>query len=155
MARCSVRHQAPARLGDREDRVFAGDHHVARSRHSGSAAEAAALDQRQGRHGTGIEPAHRLGGQPARRLVLGRPLPGNAADPGEIGTGLEVPAVALDHHHAQAVLVSQRIHGGMKAGKQPVVVGVVDLWAVERDRRDAAPVDTPQDGVVHRQSAFR
>jgi hypothetical protein len=79
----------------------------------------------------------------------------DAADPGEIGAGLEMPAISLKHDDAQRRLAAQRIHRRMQADDQLAVIGVIDLRPVERDGGDAEPVDAAENRVVHAQSAFR
>ena len=81
---------------------------------------------------------------------------GNLPQPTDIGAGLEVAAIALQHDDAQVLLATRRIHRIVQALQQVAIVGIVDGRTVERDRRHAAAIDVEQDGVVaHAQSAFR
>ena len=45
-------------------------------------------------------------------------------------------------------LAAERVHRIVQAMDQVAVVGIVDLGPVERDRRHAAPIDLPEDGIV-------
>ena len=79
-------------------------------------------------------------------------------DPFQVGAGLEMPAVALDHHGAQALCAAERIERRQQPLDQLAVVGVVDLRPVQRDGRDAARIDAPENGTIrlrldHGQSA--
>ena len=64
------RGQSPAHLGDREDGVVGGDHDIAGGDDAGAAAEAAALHQRDRRHGQPVEPVDGLGRGAADAYVL-------------------------------------------------------------------------------------
>ena len=69
-------------------------------------------------------------------------------DPFQVGAGLEVLAVALEHDGAQTFRLPQRIERGEQALDQLAVIGVVHLGPVERDGRDAARVDVPEHRAV-------
>ena len=67
-------------------------------------------------------------------------------DPREVGPGLEVPAVAPQHDHAQPGACAERIHGRQQALDHVAVVGVVHLGTVERDGGDATLIEAVQYG---------
>jgi len=71
----------------------------------------------------------------------------HAVDPFEVGAGLEMLAVAPEHDDPQARFPAEIVHGREHAGDQLAIIGVVDLRPVQRDGRDAARVEAPQDRV--------
>ena len=137
------RRQAPAHLRDREQRVVGRDHHVAGRDHAGAAAKAAALHQRHRRDRQGIEPLHRLEGRARHRLVFLRRFRPHAVDPFQVRAGLEMLAVALQHHDAKLRFLAEFVHRRQHAIDQGAIIGVVDLRAVQRDGRDPARVEDP------------
>jgi len=57
-----------------------------------------------------------------------------------------MPAIALQHDDAQR-LVGQIVHRREHALDQRAVIGVVDLRAVQRDGRDPACIEVPENGT--------
>ena len=144
-------HQAPARFRDGEDRVVGGDGDVAGGDEAGAAAEASALDQRDGGDGEPLESAGGVRGQPGDAEVLGGGGGGHFVAPAQVHTGLEVPAVASEDDDPNAGASAEVVHRRVERGDQVAIVGIVDLGPVEGHRRGPAPVDLPQDGRVGHQ----
>ncbi len=53
-------------------------------------------------------------------------------------------AIALQDDDAEVGLAAEFVHGLQHAANQARIVGIVDLRAVQRDRRDAAFIEVPQ-----------
>ena len=98
--------QAPAHFGDREQRIVGGNHDIAGGDHAGAAAEAAALHQRDRGDRQRIQPLHGFERRARHRLVFFRRFRPHAVDPFQVGAGLEMLAVALQHHDAEIGLLA-------------------------------------------------
>ena len=82
---------------------------------AGAAAEAAALHQSDSGHGQAIEAVDGLGRGAADAPFSSAEAALTCPDPLEVGAGLEMPAVALEHDHAQLGL-SRRARPWPRAG---------------------------------------
>src|SRR5690606_13197652 len=125
------------------------DHDIAGSDDAGAAAEAAALHQGDRGCPQLVQASHGRAGVARGLLVLGLRLRRDAADPLQVGAGLEMPSVAAQDHGPQVPVGLERIEAGQQAADQRLVVGVVHFGAVERDGGDAAGVDVAEDGIGH------
>ena len=130
------------------DAELAGDRDVAGGHQADTAAIAGAVDQSHGRPREGVEATHRLGGpQREGQIVLGR---GGAQPPQavEVGSGLEMPAVAAQHQRADPRLALELAQSRAERIDHSLVVGIVHLGTVQRDRRDVPLIDRRKHDVL-------
>jgi hypothetical protein len=68
-------------------------------------------------------------------------------DPFQVGAGLKVLAIAFQDNDAKQRLAAQFIHRREHALNEAGIIGVVDLRAVQRDRRNPSFVEVPQNWI--------
>jgi hypothetical protein len=56
-------------------------------------------------------------------------------------------AVALEDDDAEVRLLAELIHCRQHAVDEACVIGIVHLGTIQRDRRDTAPVEIPQNRI--------
>jgi len=80
-------------------------------------------------------------------LVIGRRFRPDGVDPFQVGTGLKVLAIAFQDNNTKQRFPAQFIHRRKHALDEAGIISIVDLRAVQRDRRDPSFVEFPQDWV--------
>ncbi len=144
---------ADANFGDAELGVRGGEGDVDAADDADAAAEAGAVDEGDRGFRKLVQKLHRPGGGDGGGVVLGRGVMGDFTEPSYVGTGLEVPAGALDDETADGGVfcqVGQALDQGVQHGG---IVRIADLGAVEGDGGDAACVGREEDGGLdHRRT---
>ena len=128
--------QAEQHFRETEARVVDGDAEIAGQRHFEPAAEAIAVDHRDGRQRQPVEAVeHRMA---ARQRLLDRRRVGDAAKLGDVGAGDEAAALGgADHQPARMValdLFQHRVELGEHVVRQRVGAGI---FLVEQQPGDA------------------
>ena len=131
------RDQAKPDLGRAEGRLRARHHDVAAGDQAGAAAERGAVHPGDGRLRQLVQGLHQPGERPRVGQILRLAVGRGAAHPVEVRPGREAPTGAGQDQDAHAGVGTQILQLLRQLGDQPVVEGVVDLRAVERQPGDA------------------
>src|SRR5204863_413214 len=144
------RGDAPAHFADRKERIRRGEHDVAGCGDPDPAAKAAALHERDRRPRKRLQAADRRHGAAREFVVLLRRDRAQPVEKRKIGAELEMLPRAFDDNAAQPRLAVEPRKRVDQLFDQRAVIGVADAWPVQRDGRDAAPIDPAQHWIINR-----
>src|SRR5438270_2497859 len=142
------RGDAPAHFADRKERIRRGERDVAGCGDPDPAAKAAAMHERDRRPRKRLQAADRRHGAAREFVVLLRRDRAQPVEKRKIGAELKMLPRAFDDNAAQPRLAVEPRKRVDQPFDQRAVIGIADAWPVQRDGRDAAPIDGTQNRLL-------